>query len=185
MKKVIAMLLSLALLLGCAAAVAEEPAKKEELGKLNVFGSFTIQAAIPEGYEVTRMSDPVGQESLILADMKSEDETKPRFGLIIAFNDTITDYDRLNDVDDELLAFFESTYTDQNEDYQISYAETEHGTKLLLALDPAEDGISSIYTIYKGYEIELYIAAAPGQTLTQDQLDLCVKFLSDLDFIEN
>ena len=47
MKKIISVLLSLALLLSCAAALAET-AEKTELGTLNINGEFTLNAAIPK-----------------------------------------------------------------------------------------------------------------------------------------
>ena len=51
MKKIISILLSLALLLSCVAALAETVAK-ETLGTLSVNGEFTIEAPIPEGYRM-------------------------------------------------------------------------------------------------------------------------------------
>ena len=52
MKKIVAMILCLALAIGCCAAVAET-AEKESIGKVNVNGDFEIKCAIPEGYKVS------------------------------------------------------------------------------------------------------------------------------------
>ena len=185
MKKIIAMLLGLALLASCTAVLAEA-AEKQEIGRanLNVFGDFTIKAAIPEGYTM-ESAVPEDYEGLFIgATLVSEDPAKPIYGLVISFNDTWSEYERMNDVPEEELKEIEDSYYDQDEDTVISYTETAYGTKLLLAR--AADGqIGSVYTIYKGYEIELYMFPAEGQTLTDEQFDLVVRFLSDMDFIEN
>ena len=51
MKKIIAILLSLALLLGCAAGLAEG-AEKQSFGTIRVNGEFTLKGSLPEGYKV-------------------------------------------------------------------------------------------------------------------------------------
>ena len=51
MKKIIAILLSLALLLGCAAGQAEG-AEKQSFGPIRVNGEFTLTGSLPEGYKV-------------------------------------------------------------------------------------------------------------------------------------
>ena len=51
MKKLFAILLSLALALGCCAALAEAPAKTE-LGSINLNGVFKLQCSLPENYEI-------------------------------------------------------------------------------------------------------------------------------------
>ena len=51
MKKILAILLSLALLLGCAAAVAET-AEKTYLATVDMGGAFELQCAVPEGYTI-------------------------------------------------------------------------------------------------------------------------------------
>ena len=58
MKKIIAILLSLALLLGCAAGLAEG-AEKQSFGTIRVNGEFTLKGSLPEGYKVIpfEMSD--------------------------------------------------------------------------------------------------------------------------------
>ena len=39
------------------------------------------------------------------------------------------------------------------------------------------------YTLYEGYEIEFDLTMEDGTALTQEQIDTCVKFLSDLDLV--
>ena len=54
MKKLTAMLLALALLLGCCAALAEETATaaKENIGSINMNGAFKLQCSLPAEYEI-------------------------------------------------------------------------------------------------------------------------------------
>ena len=180
MKKVLSILLCLALLLSCAAAIGEA-AEKTNLGSVNVNGDFTLQCAMPEGYSLkVTSSDNMG----VSADLTSEDETKPILRLVLGFSDIWSDYERLNDVpEDELKEIEDSFYEEGGPDTKISYTETEHGTKLLIARMP-DDSVGAIYSMYKGYEVEFTLVPAEGQTLTDEQFDLCVKFLSDLDFVE-
>ena len=66
---------------------------------------------------------------------------------------------------------------------EISYTETEHGTKLLVA-KYTESNVVIIYTLYEGYEIEFMLSNVDGTELTSEQIDTCIKFLSDLDFVK-
>ena len=53
MKKIIAVFLCLAMLLGCAAVSAEQAAstgEKVSIGKISINGAFDLQCAMPEGY---------------------------------------------------------------------------------------------------------------------------------------
>ena len=178
MKKIISVLLSLALLLSCAAAFAET-AEKAELGTLSVNGEFTIQAPIPEGYKMTmKRQDAVR----IIAVFKSEDETKPVMELSIGLEDVWEPGTRLNDVSDEDLAAIESSFYWEDPDYQISYTETEHGTKLLIAQLPEKSTVV-IYSLYEGYDIEFTLMDLNDNELTQEQIDTCIKLLSDTDFV--
>ena len=46
---------------------------------------------------------------------------------------------------------------------------------------------AAILTVYKGYEIEFVMSPNPqaqNQTLTDAQIQMCIDFLSELDFIE-
>ena len=156
MKKIISILLSLALLLSCVAALAETVAK-ETLGTLSVNGEFTIEAPIPEGY---RMKIKRADETRILAYFEPDDETKPILQLSVGLEDS----------------------WEPGSDFEISYGETEHGTKLLIAQLPDKSEVV-IYSLYEGYEIEFTLVAVDEGGLTQEQIDACIKVLSDMDFV--
>ena len=72
-------------------------------------------------------------------------------------------------------------------DVEFSEMETSHGTKLLVAKETGEDDdFVDFISLYKGYSVEFVLtneAGASSQTLTDEQVQMCVDFLSDLDFI--
>ena len=178
MKKFISILLSLALLLSCAAALAET-AEKETLGTLSVNGEFTIQAPVPEGYKMTiKRAD----ETRIIAYFEPEDKIKPVLQLSVGLQDSWEPGSKLNNISDQDLAEIEASFYWDDPDFEISYSETEHGTKLLLAQLPDKSQVV-IYTLYEGYEIEFTLQTADETGLTQEQIDACIKVLSDMDFV--
>ena len=180
MKKIISILLCLALLVACAAAAAEAIDGKQELGTLKINGEFTLRATVPENYT---MKIQEADENHIYAFFASEDESKPVLGLSVGLQDAWPEGSKLNNISDEDLREIEASFYDEQEDLQISYTETSHGTKLLVAKAP-DASLAVIYTLYEGYEIEFTLSPAEGSALTQEQIDLCIKFLSDLDFIK-
>ena len=72
-------------------------------------------------------------------------------------------------------------------DVDISYRMTGYGTKLLVARETGADtDFVDILTIYKGYFIEFNMTPnlkAADQTLTDDQVRMCVDFLTDVNFV--
>lgn len=178
MKKIISILLSLALLLSCVAALAETVAK-EALGTLSVNGEFTIEAPIPEGY---RMKIKRADETRILAYFEPDDETKPILQLSVGLEDSWEPGSKLNTISDEDLKEIEASFYWDDPDFEISYGETEHGTKLLIAQLPDKSEVV-IYSLYEGYEIEFTLVAVDEGGLTQEQIDACIKVLSDMDFV--
>ena len=171
MKKMIAMLLAVSLLLCGALSVAE----KTKIGTLNVNGAFDLKCTIPEGYAID-----IGQADTtqIFADINSQDKAKPSMTLTIAFNELFSGIERLNELDGAALAALEQTFRAED-DVTISYRNTEHGTKLLIA--ELKGRYVDFYTIYKGFEIE-FLLTAGTEPLTDAQTDMVVSFLSDLDF---
>lgn len=184
MKKIIAILLSLALLLGCATGLAEET-EKTNFGTLRANGEFTLKGVLPEGYKVIPFEL---DDDSILSYIRSEDPGKPEITLAIAYDETYSDVERLNDLDDDQLALLEKTFTDTDPYANITYDETEYGTRLLLCRTTSDtyDSLAA-FSIYKGYCIEFTMT--PGrvtvdQKLTDADIENCNHFLSGLDFVE-
>ena len=158
MKKVILILLCLALTLSFVTAVAET-AEKEAIGAISMNGAFELRGVLPEGYQLTTITEEPGHYIAAL----TADDSKPEMGISIAYEELMAEVDRLNDLDDDALAKIEATFK-------------------------AVDGVDFVdfYTIYKGYEIEFVLTqtqANAGQPITEEQIQTAVKFLSDLDFV--
>ena len=80
----------------------------------------------------------------------------------------------------------ESDFTEMN-DVEIKYMYTSYGTKLLVAKEVGDDtDFVDFFSVYKGYSIEFVMTPNPqakSQALTDAQIQMCVDFLSELDFV--
>ena len=181
MKKALTILLCLAMTLCCASAFAEG-VEKEYMGTISMNGAFDLRCVLPEGYQLaTLQAEPGRYIASILAD-----ESKPAMTISIAYNELMSEVERLNDLDNEALAGIEATFRAED-GVEISYMETAYGTKLMVVKEIV-DGSDYVdfYTVYKGYEIEFVLTqteANAGQPITDEQIETAVKFLSDLDFV--
>ena len=107
MKKILSMILSLVLLLGCAAAAGEETASKVKLGTVDINGAFTLQCGIPEGYEAKPV---LVTTDMLIATIETKDPQKPMMTLSVSFDETYADVERMNDLDADALALLEETF---------------------------------------------------------------------------
>lgn len=177
MKKMISILLSIALLLSCTAALAETATAEKTEVKVN--DGLTLKMVIPDGYEMEDLTDEDG----ILYLFVSKDDTQPFLLLRLGVDDSWPVGTKLNNLSDEDLKGIENAYfLEYAPELEISYMETAYGTKLLVASEP-DKSIVVFYTLYEGYEIEFDLSKRDGTPMTQEQIDSCVKFLSDLDFV--
>ena len=178
MKKVFAILLCLAMLLGCSAVA--ETAEKTQLSTVNMNGVFQLQCTLPEGYEI----DEIESTDASYVAMFVAEEMKPVLTLSIAYNELYSDVARMNDLDAEALALIED-YFRAEDDVDIDYTETAYGTKLMAVRE--KEGIVDyvdFYTIYLGYEVEIVVSATDMEAgLTDAQIQMAVDFLSNLDFV--
>ena len=183
MKKLIAVILSLVMML-CAVSAVAESTGKVTIGTISINGEFTLQCGIPEGYEPV---PGVVTPSLLNAIIRSQDPNAPVMQLSVAFDEKYYDVERMNDLSAEELAQLEETYVEDDPFVEISYGETGYGTLLLIARHETETmDYIAFFSIYKGYCVEFVLApslTAEDKNLTEDQLRLSVDFLTDLDFI--
>ena len=182
MKKIIAVMLCAFMLLGCVSAVAEAN-EKTVLGVVEMKGAFRLECNIPEGYSLETF---IANPDCFLGLLTSDDADKPRVGISIAFSEIYADVERLNDLDADSLAGIEESFTAEDE-VDITYMETAYGTKLMVVREISE-GMDYIdfYTIYKGYEVEVvltYGAEFAEKSITEEQVQMVVDFLSDMDFV--
>lgn len=178
MKKTLAILLGLALLLGCAAACAEN-AERTYLATVDVNRAFQLQCSLPEGYEIQEIESTSASYVALFA----ADDTRPLLTLSIAYNELYSDVARMNDLDVEALALIEASFKAED-DVKISYTETAYGTKLMF-IQEADGSVDYVdfYSIYLGYEIEIVVVAQNETGLTDAQIQMVVDFLSELDFV--
>ena len=179
MKKIAAIILSLALLLGCAAGFAEA-AEKAELGTVNVNGAFMVQGKIPEGYQLSIIQQT---NTSIVCMLFPADKAKPTVTMSIAFAEDWADIERLNDVSEEDLAEIEASF--ESEDVvNIEYRETGLGTKLMVVTENIEEpDFVDIYTIYKGYEHE-FVMTPGSEPLSEEHIQMMIDFITEIDFVE-
>ena len=175
MRKIIALLLSLMLILGTAAALADEAAEKTRLGSLKVGDAFIIQSIIPEGYKYKHITE----SDLNILGMLVGEEGAPAVTVSIAYNEAYEGIDRFNDVDDETVEYIKNSFLEMD-DVTFEDLETAYGTRLLKIVR-ANKSFVDIYTIYKGYELE-FIMTAQGEVQDAD-IQMLVDFISDMDFI--
>ena len=155
----------------------------EKIGSLNVNGRFDLQCRMPEGYTLQVVTS---SDAKVEANLNPFSTVSPVLTLTIAFDETYADVARMNDLSNEELAVLEESFREMN-DVEISYTETSHGTKLLIAREvgPEEDFVD-ILSVYDGYFVEFVMKPNPNaadKTLTDAQVKMCVDFLSDVDFI--
>jgi len=179
MKKIIAMILSLALLLGCAAGFAEA-GEKTELGTVNVNGVYKIQGRMPEGYQLAILNQT---NTNIVCMLMPGDSAKPTVTVSIAFAEDWADTERLNDVSEEELAEIEASFV-MEDAVKIEYRETGLGSKLMVVTEAeGETDFVDIYSIYKGYEHE-FVMTPGSEPLTEEHIQLLIDFITDLEFVE-
>lgn len=153
-----------------------------KLGKLSVNGEFDLSCKLPADYALQVVSR---QGESIVASIISNDITKPEMYLSIAYDELYGEVDRMNDLSQEDLEVLERSFTDEHQ-VDISYRETGYGTKLLVAreIGPDPDFVTFL-SIYKGYFVEFTLSPSPkvaDQTLTEDQIRMCIDFLTDVTF---
>ncbi len=182
MKKIMALLLCISVLLCAAAAFAQE-GEKTYLGTVSMNGAFELRCKLPEGYAASEVDTDSG---IMLMTVASEDPEKPIMMLSVAFDELLADVDRLNDLDAEALSKIEATFH-ADDQVNISYCETAQGTKLMMVREVFEDmDFVDFYTIYKGYQLE-FVLVGGGQgkePITEEQVQTALNFLSDLEFVD-
>ena len=156
---------------------------KKSLGSLDVNGVFALQCEMPEGYDL-QVVNIKGDK--IIASILPEDFSRPQMYLSIAFDEAYADVDRMNDMSEEDLAVLEESFRQMN-DVEISYRETGYGTKLLVAREVGSDtDFVDFISVYKGYFIEFNMTPntrTTDQRLTDEQVNTCIDFLTNLDFV--
>ena len=175
MKKTIALILAVSLLLCCAAAHAESA----------VVPAYKLITVTPEGYE------SLGEEwinpfivSLVL---NPTAEGKPAIVVVVSYNDAFSDITFNSEMPEEdfnkqveQLTFNEET----GEQLPYTVQETGLGTRVIKITYP--EGNTEFYSIWHGYEVSLHCANINEQNelspVTEEQAAVIMQFLTDMDF---
>ena len=165
MKKIMSLLLCVSLLLCSAVSFAQE-AEKTYLGTVSMNGAFELRCKLPEGYAASEV-DTGTDSGIVLMSVASEDPEKPTMLLSVAFDELLSEVDRLNDLDAEALSKIEATFQ-ADDQVKISYCETAQGTKLMMVREVFED-MALIATVgcgmnrRKGVSAKLFGALADAE----------------------
>jgi len=157
---------------------------KTDLGVIDINGAFSLQCKMAEGYTIQPVKSTSDQ---MIALVTNEDPAKPILMLSVAYDEAYAKVDRMNDLDDEAFAVLEKTFTDVDPTVEITYGDTGLGTRLMIVRQ-SDSGFDYLdfLSIYKGYFVECVMIASretEDKTLTEDQIQMCVNFLTDLDFV--
>ena len=165
------------------ASVEEATDGTEKLGRLSVNGEFDLTCKLPEGYTL-QVINVHGDK--VIASLQPEDLTRPQMFMSIAAVEAYADVERMNDMSEDDLATLEESFHEMNE-VEITYGETSLGTKLLIARETGADtDFVDILSVYKGYLVEFNMTPGPqaaSQTLTDEQIQTCIDFLTGVDFV--
>jgi hypothetical protein len=179
MKKVLSVLLTIALLL-CNISVLAESEEKAE-----VIPGFDLIIVVPEGYE--SMGEEWTTPFLVSEALRPTEDDKPAIMVVVSYNDTFSDVtfnDEMPEADFE--AQVNQLVIDEETGEALPYTvmKTGLGTKVIVINDP--DGFTEFYSIWHGYEVSLMSAnfdadnhATPP---TDEQIAVIMQFLTDMDF---
>jgi hypothetical protein len=176
MKKMLSLLLCAALLLTCAAALADT-------ASVDIRDRFQIKGTLPDGYKLSVLS----QDDLVLeGEISSDDPAAPIMRLYVSFNETYAAKDTLKDMSDQELQVICQSFT---EEYSVTFdrLDTASGVPLLSARETGDSAdFLDFYTIFRGHEIELWLSKVDGAddpTLTEAQISRCIELIKTLEII--
>jgi len=185
MKKIIALILALALTLSCVAALAETAEKKTETIKIN--DTLSLQGVLPDGYIYEVTDNEVLYGVAFAGRLVSKDPNAPLYRISIGLNDTYAPGTKLNDLGEEDLKAIEESFTADNE-VSIEYLETSHGTKVMKVTEIGDDrDWVDFFTVYDSYDVEMVISfpeGAENTAMTDEVIKQAMQFLSDLEFVK-
>lgn len=171
MKKLLAIVMAVMMLMGVALAeTAKTPVVYDD--------NLTLNMVFPEGYEVA--VEDTGIYKLI----RMSKENVPELTLLICPDDEYADLERLNDMEEADQEGFVLSLMEDYHDANVTWLKTEHDTDVVLlnendaAIDYAE-----LVTLYHGYLIDVQLLAMDGEIVTEDDIAMAMKVLSDMDFV--
>ena len=171
MKKLLAIVMAVLMLMSVALAdTAKTPVVYDD--------NLTLNMVYPEGYDVA--VEDIGIYKMIAMSK----ENAPVILLLICPDDEYADAERLNDMDEgDQEAFTLSLMEDYN-NANVTWLKTEHDTDVvMLNENDAAVDFAELVTLYHGYLIDVMLIAQDGETVTENDINLAMKVLSDMDFV--
>lgn len=180
MKKILAMILALTMLCGTAALAEKTVELQQTL-------DFDVTAVVPAGYQ---MQEDKADNAIYLY-FTPEEAGKTEFVISMAHTD-VEGYagKTLNDLTEEDKKALLDMMDDDFNAPEIHDLTTEHGTEVFLINEtavPDDDADVSFaigFSLYEGYFVQIYVKKDDFDKLNQDDLDLAMKILSDIWFVE-
>lgn len=180
MKKMLALLVAAMMLFGATTAMAEALAEEVQIQGATI--DFDVTVVVPDGYtmEQTRTNDTV------LLILQPESDGGTYYVLTVAYSD---EYDgrTLNELSDDEKKLLLDVMDEDFAQAEVHDLTTDHGTEVYLlteASPEAEAFFGAGFSIYKGYFVQIYTVRSDEQALTQDDIDLAMKILSEVWFVE-
>lgn len=173
MKKLLALAMTAVMLLTVSLALAENaktPIVYDE--------DLTLNVVYPEGYEISMETDGM----YLLMDMKKAGAAE--LLLLVCPDDEYAELERLNDLSEEDLAAYMAVQAEGYNAPEVTVMETEYGTKIIVINE--NDGMqdyAELVTVYQGHVIDLYISVEDETQVTDEDIAMAMKFLSDMDFV--
>ncbi len=169
MKKVLAILTAAILLFGSASAFAEVVEFAEDSSK------FNIQMELPEGAFVGEQVD-----SELISVCEINNEGLASVYITIAPSDIYEDLS-MNDLSEEDIMNLESLASEQYDNPEMAIEITPSGNKYIHISTNAD--IASIFTLYKGYFVELTQWHEDYSELTDADYAFMLQLLYNIDFL--
>lgn len=183
MKKIIALLMAMMMLCSFTCAIAE---KEDQTLVENATPEFDVTTVVPEGYEL----EQVRYEGTVFLSYTNDAPGTANYVISIAHSE---EYDgiSLNDMSDEDKQALAAVMTEDFAAPEVYDMVTESGTQVYLINETIAEGDDDAdvsfaigFTIYKGYFFTLSAYTEEFDVLTREQLELAVKILSDIWFVE-
>jgi hypothetical protein len=189
MKKLLSVLLTVALLLSCVSVFAESAdvaeAVETEEAPVEVVPAFKLITVIPEGYE-SQGEDWV-TPYIVSTVLKPVAEGKPAIMVIVSYNDSYSDVTFNDEMsDEEFNAQIKELVVDEETGEEMPYTvqKTGLGTRVVVIDDP--DGFIEFYSIWHGYEVSLMAANFDADNNpsnpSEEQIAVIMQYLTDMDF---
>lgn len=173
MKKLLALVMTIMMLMGIAMADSEKtPVVYDD--------NLTLNMVFPEGYEVSV------EDTGIYKMIRMTKANAPELTLLICPDDEYADLERLNDMEEADQEGFVLSLMEDYHNANVTWLKTEHDTDvILLNENDAVIDYAELVTLYHGYLIDVQLLAMDGEVVTEDDVAMAMKLLSDIDFVYN